>query len=414
MAHRRALTALAFLCVVACAADPGNEAAADLPDVGTTPGDALADAGPDAPLPPDVAAVAAPGPYGVGVSTLELVDDTRPTPPNGDFAGAATRTLTTELWYPAPAGTGTPDQPARDAAVAPASAPQPLIVYVHGFMSGRNENAHAAALLASRGFVVAAPDGPLTNLNAPGKATPVDVLNEPGDVSFVIDTLLARGDASPGDGLVPDAARIGVVGVSLGAMAAALVGFREGYRDARLAAVATVAAPGCYLPDGFFDAVGLPLLLLHGTLDEVVPYSAHALRMFAAARAPKWLVSIQGGTHTGIAGIGAAMVSTMANPDKVGCVAMTTNANVSAEALAQLAADAGGETVAAVLNRCPSPCSREGELPPALSSLVEVDIVELALVSFFQARLGGDAAYGAFLEVGLPAARPDATVQFER
>ena len=41
----------------------------------------------------------------------------------------------------------------------------------------------------------------------------------------------------------------------------------------------------------------MPLLLLHGTADVVIPYS-HSERLFAKAGEPKRLVKIEGGAHT--------------------------------------------------------------------------------------------------------------------
>jgi hypothetical protein len=32
--------------------------------------------------------------------TVTLVDSSRPTPPNGSYAGAPDRTLVTDIWYP--------------------------------------------------------------------------------------------------------------------------------------------------------------------------------------------------------------------------------------------------------------------------------------------------------------------------
>ncbi len=38
------------------------------------------------------------GSYAVGVHTYTFVDDSRATPANGTYAGAANRTLVTEVW----------------------------------------------------------------------------------------------------------------------------------------------------------------------------------------------------------------------------------------------------------------------------------------------------------------------------
>ena len=49
-----------------------------------------------------------------------------------------------------------------------------------------------AAVWASRGYVVALPLFPLTNSATPGGPIAQDVQNQPADVSFVIDKVLAE------------------------------------------------------------------------------------------------------------------------------------------------------------------------------------------------------------------------------
>src|SRR3990172_4593633 len=104
------------------------------------------------------------GPFPVGVKTVTFVDASRPTPANGTFPGAPQRTLVTEIWYPALAA-------GRDAPVDLSGAPYPIVVHSHGFLDNRNGEAYVGQHLASRGFVVAAPDYPLSNGGAPGGAT---------------------------------------------------------------------------------------------------------------------------------------------------------------------------------------------------------------------------------------------------
>ena len=74
----------------------------------------------------------APGPHRVATFDTVFVDASRPTDANGDFAGAPARTLPATLWYPE----GT-------------AAAHPLLVYSHGFMSMRSENALACPFSAS-------------------------------------------------------------------------------------------------------------------------------------------------------------------------------------------------------------------------------------------------------------------------
>src|SRR5262245_651785 len=69
------------------------------------------------------------GPHRVAAVDRDFVDRSRPTQANGDFAGAPERRLAATLWYPD--------------GVAGA---HPLLVYSHGFMSSRGENAPLAEL----------------------------------------------------------------------------------------------------------------------------------------------------------------------------------------------------------------------------------------------------------------------------
>src|SRR5262245_65884453 len=47
------------------------------------------------------AAFLAPGPYAVGVRSLQLVDATRPTPAHAGLPALPSRSLPTQVWYPA-------------------------------------------------------------------------------------------------------------------------------------------------------------------------------------------------------------------------------------------------------------------------------------------------------------------------
>src|SRR5262245_38820157 len=64
-----------------------------------------------------------PGPYGVGETSVTLVDTSRPTMPNGTFPGAPDRTLPTAVWYPT-----APDASGPDAALATKGRPFPLVI----------------------------------------------------------------------------------------------------------------------------------------------------------------------------------------------------------------------------------------------------------------------------------------------
>ena len=155
-------------------------------------------------------AFAAPGPFGVGVRTLTLVDTTRVTPAHGSVAQQPERTLVTEIWYPTAAGSMAP---VRDATLA--TGQFPLIVNSPGYADSRLGEGYLGSLLASRGYVFAAPDFPVTGAVAGNDRSLTDVSNQPGDVSFVIDNLLTL-SRTPGSWLDGGIKRhhIGVSGLS--------------------------------------------------------------------------------------------------------------------------------------------------------------------------------------------------------
>ena len=378
----------------------GGEAEETSPDAGLdlaateTPGEGMKpeiDSGSDA-----VSATAAlwleAGAFAVGQEEGEYVDTTRATPANGSFEELPSRSLTTSIWYPSE-GSGTVEEPETDAALASGAGPRPLILYAHGFSSNRNENGTLAALLASRGFVVLAMDFPLTKLTAKGSANAADVLNQPGDLRFLLDMILAR-SADPGDPLrgAIDPERIGLIGVSLGAMSSVMMAFHESELDERIKVIATVAAPGCYLPPDFFAGRSIPIAIVHGGSDAVVPYMEHGPPMFEAAQAPKLFVGIEGGTHTAIAGIGTDMIASFDHPEIVGCHAMSINASVTPEALATLASQSGGEAEAVIRERRPDPCYMAPDFFPAIDVYRQIELIKLTFVPFFELILGSDSA----------------------
>jgi dienelactone hydrolase len=164
----------------------------------------------------------------------------------------------------------------------------PLIVFGHGFWGHPRKFTRLFARWVDAGYVVAAPAFPHTNDENPPPYLREDVVNQPADVSFVLDELLARG--------LGDAERIGVGGYSLGAASALAVGLHPRYADPRIRAVVAVAG-ALFHSDFAADVLRpLPLLLVHGVEDESVAY-AEALKVYEAAQEPKELVTIEGAGH---------------------------------------------------------------------------------------------------------------------
>src|SRR5947209_17395761 len=113
----------------------------------------------------------APGPpFGVALLTLRLVDSSRTIRlPAGRVEP---RPLITILRYP-----------------VRAHCPCPLIVFGHGFAVTPAPYAALLRAWTRAGYVVAAPIFPLGNADAPGGPNESDLVNQPGDMSFIITRL---------------------------------------------------------------------------------------------------------------------------------------------------------------------------------------------------------------------------------
>jgi predicted dienelactone hydrolase len=241
------------------------------------------------------AALAERGPYGVGVTTLELVDASRPTQPSGDFAGSTTRTLVTEVWYPAAPEVAAPE--AIDAPVHTADAPYPLIVFAHGLSSTRRLSASYTQHLASHGYVVAAPDFPSSRGGAPGGPRIAAVAEQPADVSFVIDevTKYDRQEGHLLNGSI-DEERIGLTGHSLGALTTVLT-VHSGQADERIDAALPIAVVGCFITDETVRDVSTPVLFVVGREDQITA-APGSHRVYGFVPPPKYHVELAGVDHT--------------------------------------------------------------------------------------------------------------------
>jgi dienelactone hydrolase len=242
-------------------------------------------------LPPVNIDLSESGPYLAGAATVTLHDTSRPTMANGIYPGDVSRTLVVDIRYPSTTG-------GNDAPLDLSGGPYPLIVLSHGFMAQGRLYSFFTKHLASYGYVTAAPDFPLTNITAPGGSNPSDVINQPGDVSFVMDRMLDS-SATPGNLLAGsiDPDRIGVAGHSLGGFTTLLVSFSPDYGDDRIKASMPMAPMGCPFQKDFFRTRPVPLMLAGGTEDIFVTFPENLAAPYKLAVSPKYLLEVTDGTH---------------------------------------------------------------------------------------------------------------------
>lgn len=235
------------------------------------------------------AASAADGPDML-LASKSFTDATRPIKATMGFAGSADRRIDVQIWYPD----------------VPAGQRLPLVVYSHGTFGRADSAMHIVRELVAHGYIVAAPDYPLTSSNAWTKvrfADISDVSNQVKDLSFIIDSLLA----DPELGAKIDREKIGIAGHSLGAVTSYFVGFGRQTRDPRVKAVAltggadpvqTMAENGMGLWGTGHAAVRLPVLFLTAEKDIFARTTGRPGAAFARVEGPKYEVLIKRGTHS--------------------------------------------------------------------------------------------------------------------
>ncbi len=357
------------------------------------------------------AQVLQPGRFAIGSTTMTFVDTSRPTMPNRTFPGASSRTLVTEIWYPTDPQPNASAPETRDAPLAHSGEPYPLVIYSHGFMSMRTGGAFLARHLASHGYVVGAPDFPLSNAGAPGGANFLDLANQPGDVHFVIDQLLAAGaDSQSALAGSVDPARIGLTGLSMGGATTFLAALHPTLRDRRVRAAAPMAGVACFLGPDFYAQTSVPLLILHGDIDAIVPYQANATFAFGEANPPKYLVTIAGGSHTGFTDGIEVIAEGSNNPDDLGCRSLGRTGTLDSPTLIE---SLGGAEAGIIAGVCTAGCTSARQ-PRSIRPSRQHQLTILSVFPFFEAYLRGDARARRFLDETLAAENPDVITQQQR
>jgi dienelactone hydrolase len=327
----------------------------------------------------------APGPHAIGRQELRWVDASRPTTPNADFAGAPSRELAVALWHP-----------------VDAPGPHPLVVYSHGFMSNRHGGAYLAEHLASYGYVVVSTDYPLTHFAAPGGPNVADAVNQPGDVSFMIDTVLALdGEAKPFTGEI-DPTRIGVFGLSLGGLTTTLVAFHPELRDPRIAAAISIAGPTMLFSRRYFEFADVPFLMVGGTSDAMIDFESNAANVPGMVPGAG-LFAIEGGTHAGFSNMASGPMRLLGNPDGLGCNALLANIDLVAGENPFVGIGTPEQGILDAVD-APMPCGKEFDSVMAAGR--QHLLTTLAVRAFFESHFARDAgersAHAEFLRSTAP------------
>ena len=233
-------------------------------------------------------------PIAVGTATIDLVDPTRRTGARGNTPSSSVRSLRVIVRYPTMGVASAEEFPD-----ATPSGQFPLIVFAHGYNASTDTYAALLHDIAASGFVVAAIEFPLTSSAYPGNPVQMDLVNEPADISFVIDSLLGAVPPAPlADAIAKT--KVGVIGHSDGAMAVLLAAYAPRYVDPRIGMVVSIAGGYDTYGGTWFSASSAPLLVIHGTLDEVTPYS-RSEELAAMDPHEVMFVAAEGASHIGSA-----------------------------------------------------------------------------------------------------------------
>ncbi len=247
---------------------------------------------------PPTTAPAPPQPLGAGLRVMTFVDTTRLIyPPHTANGQPSPRVLQTYIWYPA---TGIPlAGNTVNAAPAVSRGPFPLVIFCPGYDLYPTSYASLLRTWVRAGYVVASPVFPLTNPGTPGGPDEEDIVNQPEDVEFIINQLLAQNASasSPIHALI-NPSSIAVTGHSDGGDTALVVAYDTCCRDPQVKAAVIMAGQELNMPAGgsYYPAGSPPLLAIQGTADTVnVP--ADTYQLFDQAPQPKYLLTLPGADH---------------------------------------------------------------------------------------------------------------------
>jgi hypothetical protein len=159
----------------------------------------------------------------------------------------------------------------------------------------------------------------------------------------------------------------------------------------------------CALTRRFFRTASVPLLVLQGTTDLMVPYRPNGVRVFRHARGPRHLVLVDNGSHLGFVGFATGLSPTQ-HHDVTGCGALFATLGDDVSLLPIPGGRAEGITRAP--RACPAPC-QDTDVPPALAATRQHALAALTATAFFDAYLKDDAAARCYLRRGLARDNPE-------
>ena len=257
-------------------------------------------------VPPVVSEYVTPeNPSAVGVSIMTFTDLTRSTPARGEREALTTRPLTVTVRYPT---AGTPG--VEEFVDAPPLVPAPLVLFAHGFDISAERYAPLLHDIAAAGFVVAAPEFPMSSTVYEGAPDESDIPGQSRDLAFLITAMTGSGAPSRLSEMIAPG-QVGVIGHSDGAVTALIATFAPRYADHRIGAIVAVSGGFDTFGGEWFSTNDPPLLAIHGEYDEINPF-----------RSSELLVENDPGEAMLVAVLGASHLGAVTDPDVVRSVAL--------------------------------------------------------------------------------------------
>jgi predicted dienelactone hydrolase len=210
----------------------------------------------------------------------------------------------------------------QDAPIDQAGAPYPLVLFVHGSFSSRVTSKFLLESIARAGYVVAAADFPLTATSTAGGSSDLHVADQRDDLEFLANQIGAMVTGGGDWAGAVDATRYVVAGHSTGGAVALVALYAPDRHDARVAGGIAMASDACFFGDSFFRTRELPLLVLAGSDDHLVPAETNTARAYALAGAPKVSAEFVGGKHLGFTNLNL-------NEDTLGLTPTTTSSDLA-------------------------------------------------------------------------------------